>query len=197
MTEEWQALRRRMDEAAASDPATAGRRLVYGEGETEHPRLCLIGEAPGAQEEAQGRPFVGKAGQNLNGFLTLLGLQREEIYITNTVKLRPIRVSAKGTVGNRPPSSQELALFVPLLLQELALLRPPLLVTLGNTALQALLGRGALIGDCHGRLLQAELPGGLSCPLFPLYHPAAIIYNRALSQTYEEDLHALKALMNH
>ena len=98
----------------------------------------LIGEAPGEQEALEGRPFVGKAGKNLDGFLKAVGLRRGEIYVTNVVKLRPTRQSAAGRVVNRPPSREEKALFTPWLMREIALVRPGALVTLGNVALQAL-----------------------------------------------------------
>ena len=87
--------------------------LVYGEGREEHPPIMLIGEAPGEQETLQGRPFVGKAGKNLDGFLQAVGLKREEIYISNVVKIRPTKVSLKGSVSNRPPSREELRLYTP------------------------------------------------------------------------------------
>ena len=84
--------------------------LVFGEGRHQQPAIMLIGEAPGEQETLQGRPFVGKAGKNLDGFLDTVGLQREELYITNVVKIRPTKVSEKGRVSNRPPNREELAL---------------------------------------------------------------------------------------
>ncbi len=181
---------------AEASPVLDGRRLVLGEGELRHPRLCLIGEAPGGQEEREGHPFVGKAGQNLNAFLEVLGLRREEIYITNAVKVRPTRVSPKGTISNRPPDREEKKLFFPLLWEELRRLNPPLTVTLGNTALQALLGPESTIGACHGRELTYSLTGDAAPRrLFPLYHPAAVIYDRALSALYEADLQALRALL--
>ena len=134
---------------------------------------------------------MGKAGQNLNEFLTAIGLERPEIYISNVVKVRPSRVSAKGTVSNRPPNRQELAFFTPLLLEELDLVRPELVVTLGNTALQALLGKDAVIGGCHGRPRQAG-----PRTLFPLYHPASVIYNRSLQAIYQADLQALRKYLD-
>ena len=84
----------------------------------------LVGEAPGEQEALEGRPFVGKAGRNLAGFLEALGLRRSEIYITNVVKVRPTRVSPAGRVVNRPPSREEKALFTPWLMREVAVVRP-------------------------------------------------------------------------
>lgn len=142
----------------------------------------------------QGRPFVGKAGQNLTEFLTVLGLRREAIRITNVVKVRPTKESAKGRLSNRPPNRQELAYFIPLLLEEIAQTQPKLLVTLGNTALQALLGKDARIGDCHGQRMTATVQGQ-EYPLYPLYHPASIIYNRALKEVYLEDLEGLRAYL--
>lgn len=161
--------------------------LVFGEGNTA-PRLLLIGEAPGKQEETQGRPFVGTAGKNLKGFLQILGLKREDIYITNLVKLRPSKLSPAGNLVNRPPGKAEKAFFTPYLYEEVALLSPNFIVTLGNNALEAFCK--ASIGEVHGRLLNVN-----GFRLFPLYHPAAIIYNQKLKATYAEDLEKLKLLL--
>lgn len=117
-------------------------------------------------------------------------MPREEIRITNTVKVRPTRISPKGTVSNRPPDKKELSFFIPLLHEEIVEASPRLLVTLGNTPLKALLGKDAAIGDLHGQLTNCVI-GGAVFRLFPLYHPAAIIYNRALKETYDQDVLAL------
>ena len=168
--------------------------IVLGEGNTYHPPVMLIGEAPGEQESLQGRPFVGKAGKNLDGFLQVLQLQREDIYISNVVKLRPSKVSEKGRVSSRPPNREELAFFTPHLHREIAKVQPGMIVTLGNVALQAVTGTKAVIGDLHGRVAEVTLDGQ-AYRLFPLYHPASIIYNRALKAVYEEDLTALKRVL--
>ena len=136
--------------------AGAQKPLVFGDGPSDGPVLMLVGEAPGEQEALEGRPFVGKAGRNLAGFLEALGLRRSEIYITNVVKVRPTRVSPAGRVVNRPPSREEKALFTPWLMREVAVVRPQALVTLGNVALKALAGKGYTIGEAHGKLLAAE-----------------------------------------
>ena len=81
--------------------------MVYGEG-NENAAVLLVGEAPGAEETRLSRPFVGKAGRNLDEFLFVLGLRRQDIYITNVVKFRPIKISEKGTLSNRPPQTEEL-----------------------------------------------------------------------------------------
>ena len=173
--------------------------IVLGEGNTDHPPVMLIGEAPGEQESLQGRPFVGKAGKNLDGFLSVLELKREDIYITNVVKIRPTKVSDKGRVSNRPPNKEELALFTPYLMEEILLVQPKMIVTLGNVALKALCGPKAIIGDMHGRetrvTVKHEKQEG-EFTLFPLYHPASIIYNRSLQEVYDGDLQALKKALD-
>lgn len=172
--------------------------LVLGEGNADHPPVMLIGEAPGEQESLQGRPFVGKAGKNLDGFLQVLELKREDIYISNVVKIRPTKVSDKGRVSNRPPNKEELALFTPYLMEEILLVQPKMIVTLGNFALKALCGPKAIIGDMHGKetrvTVKHEKQEG-EFALFPLYHPASIIYNRSLQEVYDEDLQTLKSLL--
>ena len=173
--------------------------LVFGEGKADHPPVMLIGEAPGEQESLQGRPFVGKAGKNLDGFLAVLEMRREDIYISNVVKVRPTKVSPKGTVSNRPPSREELALFRPYLYEEIGVVSPGVIVTLGNVALKSLVGEKAVIGDYHGNLTECEITSAgetRSIHVFPLYHPASIIYNRALSAVYQEDLQKLRALLD-
>ena len=167
--------------------------LVFGEGVTDHPVLMLIGEAPGEQESLQGRPFVGKAGKNLDAFLETVNLKREEIYISNVVKIRPSKISAAGRIVNRPPSREEKALFTPWLMREIAIVKPAAIVTLGNVALQAFLDD--VIGNRHGRWSQTEISTGdgqtFQLPLFALYHPASVIYNGSLKATYAADLQHL------
>lgn len=180
--------------AAETHPAAAGRVIVTGEGDP-HPRIMLIGEAPGAQEEAQGRPFVGKAGKNLDAFLERLGLPREALWISNVVKLRPYKVSAKGTLSNRPPNREELAFFTPWLHREIAMIAPEVIVTLGNTALHAVVDDHAVIGDMHGRPTEVEHPVFGKRIVFPLYHPASVIYNRSLMAVWDQDLDALRSYL--
>ena len=187
---EWQYLMEELEAAYRADYQD-DRVLVPGEGERTQPRLMLFGEAPGKEEVPQRRPFVGKAGKNLDAFLQVLGLERSAIYISNVVKVRPVRVIPRGTVANTPPRHWELDFFTPWLLREIALIRPRHLVTLGNTPLQALMGREIKIGQCHG----LELPysqEGFTCLLTPLYHPASIIYNRSLAAVYAQDLEILR-----
>ena len=172
--------------------------LVFGEGKTDRPSVMLIGEAPGEQESLQGRPFVGKAGKNLDGFLSVLEMNREDIYISNVVKIRPTKVSDKGRTSNRPPNKEELALFTPYLMEEILRVQPGMIVTLGNVALKALCGPKAVIGDMHGQVTEVTVQHEkqeAAFRLFPLYHPASIIYNRSLQDVYARDLQVLKTVL--
>jgi len=162
--------------------------LVFGEGNTDHPPIMLIGEAPGEQETLKRRPFVGKAGKNLDEFLQLMGMQRETLYVSNVVKIRPTAHGKSGRVRNRAPSKEEIALFTPFLMKEIGLVSPRAIVTLGNVPLKALMGGAAAIGEMHGRWHTA----GSGLPLFALYHPAAVIYRRELRAVYEQDVLALR-----
>ena len=159
--------------------------LVLGEGQ-ESARVARVGEAPGEQEALKGKPFVGKAGRNLDEFLRATGLDRAQLYITNVVKIRPTRVSDAGRIVNRPPTREEIELFLPWLRRELAVVKAPLVVTLGNVALKALAGRERTIGVVHGQLLSVE-----GMRIFPLYHPASVLYNPRLKEIYARDLAAL------
>ena len=171
------------------------RPLVFGEGNPNSPELMLVGEAPGEQEALQLRPFVGKAGKNLDQFLQVLELKREEIYISNVVKVRPSKISPAGRVVNRPPSREEKMLFTPWLMKEIALVRPRAVVTLGNVALQAFVDD--VIGNRHGCWSSVTIAPAdqeaFELPLFALYHPASVIYNQSLKAVYAEDLQTLKA----
>lgn len=163
--------------------------LVYGEGPLA-PELMLIGEAPGEQEALAGRPFVGKAGRNLDEMLDKCGLTRAQIYIGNAVKFRPVKTSKAGRTVNRPPTLEEIGLFRPWLQREIALVKPALIATLGNVPLRALTGRAIAVGDVHGRLMEE---GGMR--VFPMYHPASMIYNPSLRDVFEEDLHTLARIV--
>jgi len=174
----------------AADAGYTREELVLGCGR-ENGGVVLIGEAPGKDEVAAQRPFVGKAGKILDEFLEKTGISREELFITNTVKLRPYKVSAKGTKSNRPPNASELALCKGCLFDELKALRPRIIVTLGNTPLKAVLqDKSANIGAVHGRLIEKD---GMN--IYPIYHPASLIYNRSLADVYEQDLSQLKELL--
>ena len=166
--------------------------LVLGEGNADSPVLMLIGEAPGEKEVLLRRPFVGKAGKNLDEFLRLAELNREEIFVSNTVKIRPCEQGPTGRTRNRAPNKEELSLFLPWLLKEIGAVKPRALVTLGNIPLKALTGEKSTVGDCHGQWLESRA----GIPLFSLYHPASIIYRRSLAPVYERDVLTLAAFLH-
>lgn len=157
--------------------------LVFGEG-TIGATLMLIGEAPGANEEAQRKPFVGKAGQNLNELLQEVKIDRAQSFVSNLVKIRPSAVSAKGNIINRTPNADEKEFFKPYLLREIDIVAPKIIVTLGNTPLSVFLN--STIGTVHGKLFTDK-----KYRVFPMYHPASLIYNRALLDTYKKDMQSL------
>lgn len=177
--------------AAADNFGKAAADMVFGEGPCPA-AVMLVGEAPGAEETKLSRPFVGRAGKNLDSFLAALELERGDIYITNVVKFRPYKVSAKGSLSNRPPAKEEIACMLPHLLREIEAVRPKVVVTLGNVPLKCLAGdSGIVIGGCHARQLSASARSH-AYTLFPLYHPASVIYNPALKEIYAQDLQDLK-----
>ncbi|MBI5104147.1 MAG: uracil-DNA glycosylase [Solirubrobacterales bacterium] len=150
--------------------------MVPGEGPATA-SVVIVGEAPGAKEDQQGRPFVGNAGRLLDKLLAEAGMERDDVYITNVVKARP--------PGNRDPRKDEVAHHWPWLERQLELIRPALLVPLGRHAL-ARFAPEARISEVHGTVLEAE-----GRRLFPLYHPAAALHNPGLREQLVEDARAL------
>src|SRR5688500_13376953 len=163
--------------------ALANRRTlaVPGEGNVLSDVL-LVGEGPGAREDATGRPFVGPAGQLLSELLRAIGWQREDVFITNVVKCRP--------PGNRDPEPVEIATCAAYLdAQELAL-EPAVVVTLGRHSLQRYVP-GARIGAIHGALRRAYT----GHHIFPMYHPAAALHQASLRETLFRDIRGLPAAL--
>lgn len=163
--------------------------VVTGFGDCDAP-VVLIGEAPGKDEVKFGRPFVGSAGKNLTELLSGGGIDRKDVFITNVVKYRMYRINEKtGNMVNRPVTRADLDNNLSYLMRELEILTPVLIVTLGNTALHAVCGKKSVISDVHGRVINSEKGDRR---VFPLYHPASIIYNRSLKETYENDVKQLQ-----
>jgi DNA polymerase len=136
---------------------------VFGVGKRDAP-LFVIGEAPGADEDRQGEPFVGRAGQLLNAMLRAIGLPRQEVYIANILKCRP--------PGNRDPQPDESASCTPYLTEQIALVRPRVLLAVGRISAQWLLQTDAPIGKLRGRV---HTYGELGTPLVVTYHPAYLL----------------------
>ena len=163
---------------------------IFGEGDLDA-QIVFIGEAPGGEEEKLGRPFVGRAGKNLADFLEKAELSRSSVYITNAVKFRPTKRNPNtGRTLNRTPTPIETASHREWLLSELEIVQPKLVVTLGNTPLTALLGADCpKISQAHGLVVEfLDANHSLHFNIMPFFHPAAIIYRRALIAEYEKDL---------
>lgn len=179
--------------------------FVPGSG-PRHPKIALIGEAPGRQEVQQGRPFIGSSGQELTKMMALAGLQRQEVYITSVVRSRPFSIRhvkdrRSGQMvekrPNRTPTKAEVRVFAPLFDWEMATVGAKLLVPMGNTSLQRLLGPEKKVGQLHGqaiktRILKAAGERGYKKStqqywVFPMYHPAAYLYARRLEPIVKAD----------
>jgi len=174
--------------------------IVFGQGNPKA-SLVLVGEAPGKQEVLLQTPFVGKAGGNLNEFLHMLGKERQDIYITNVVKFRPVKIKDRtevtGRLSNRAPNREEIELSRGWLYKEINIIKPDVLVSLGNIALKALArDESLIIGQVHGRPIEPK--AGIfneDLILFPIYHPASIIYRRDLRDIYIEDIEKLRRFL--
>jgi DNA polymerase len=141
--------------------------------------LCFVGEGPGADEDAQGFPFVGKAGQLLDKMIVAMGFSRDEVYVCNIVKCRP--------PNNRKPEPEEMAACMPYLAEQLSVLAPEVIVALGATAVQGLFGTGEGITRLRGRwkLYRGEIP------VMPTFHPAFLLRNPAAKKEVWDDLQAV------
>lgn len=171
------------------------KELVLGNGKNES-IVMMIGEAPGAREVEQKKPFVGPAGKYLDEFLSILKLERDKLYITNTVKFRPTKEGKRpGTKTNRTPNKREIEEFKEFLFEEVDIITPKIIVTLGNIPLKTILNDGSTtIGDAHGNSIFTKIKGN-EYTVFPLYHPAAVIYRRELKDIYLRDLEKLAKLL--
>lgn len=153
----------------------SGKKLVVGTGSLDA-KLFFCGEAPGAEEETQGEPFVGPAGQLLTRMIQAMGVRREDVYIGNIMNWRPDLPTAEGQeqMGNRPPTTEELQYCLPFLRAQLEIVAPDVIVALGSTAAQGLLGAGSFkaLGEVRGRW--SEFAGK---PVMVTYHPSYILRN--------------------
>ena len=162
--------------------ASGRTQVVFGTG-NPNASIMFVGEAPGFHEDKQGIPFVGAAGKLLTELLESAGLSRSQIYIANVIKCRP--------PNNRNPEPDEVDACQPFLLQQIQLIKPHLVCSLGNFATQTLLGRKVGITKVHGR--QVQLTDFL---LFPLYHPAAALHQGNLLSALRDDFQKLKQLLD-
>ena len=179
------ALLREMRECHDCPLAATRTNLVFGNGNADAD-LMLVGEAPGFNEDQQGLPFVGRAGQLLDDLLADIGLSRNDVFVTNLLKCRP--------PGNRDPLPDEIDTCKPYLFRQIALIEPKVICTLGNFATRSLTRSNVGITRCHGTPQLHEL-GGRFVRLYPLFHPAAALRTPACLQALREDLARLPALL--
>ena len=163
-------------------PLASGRtQVVFGTGNPQA-SIMFVGEAPGFYEDRQGEPFVGASGKLLTELLQSIGLERSDIYIANVIKCRPPK--------NRDPLPDEINTCKPFLLQQIELIQPKLVCTLGNFATQTLLERKVGITKVRGQVIRLE-----HFVVFPLFHPAAALHQGNLRVPLKEDFQKLKAVL--
>lgn len=153
--------------------------IVFGEG-SPSAQILFVGEAPGRDEDEQGRPFVGRAGQLLTKMIEAMGLKREQVYIANIVKCRPPE--------NRYPETDEVLTCYPFLLRQIQTIKPKIIITLGNLATQTLLDTKAGITSLHGSFRDFN-----GIKLMPTYHPAFLLRNPNMKKPCWEDLKTVMA----
>jgi uracil-DNA glycosylase len=164
---------------------------VIGEG-SHFAKIVFIGEAPGRNEAATGRPFVGAAGKILGELMESIGLKREDAYITNIVKDRPPQ--------NRDPLPEEIEIYGPFLDRQIDIIQPPVIVTLGRFSMNYIMKKFELdfeiepISRAHGKMYDAKASYG-PIKIIPLYHPAAAIYNQSLKGTIMDDFQVVKKVL--
>lgn len=167
-------------------PLKAGRRkLVFGSGNADA-EIMFVGEAPGAQEDETGLPFVGRAGQLLAKLLGEIGLERKDVFINNTLMCRP--------PGNRDPLPEEIEECKPFLMRRIELVEPKVICTLGNYATKLLTGSPQGITRVHGHPQPREI-GGRMVTLYPLFHPAAALRSTSVLELLRADIHRLPELI--
>jgi DNA polymerase len=165
-----------LQDTVCPELAATATQLVMGAG-NPNANIVLIGEAPGKNEDEQGKPFVGAAGKFLNEMLASAGMNREDVYITNIVKYRP--------PNNRDPLPEEKKAFWPYLLEQLQIIEPKIVVTLGRHSMEYFLP-GQYISKIHGQPKRIQF-GDHKIVIVPLYHPAAALYNGSMRQTLIDD----------
>ena len=154
--------------------ARSRTQVVFGVG-NPHAELMFVGEAPGADEDAQGEPFVGRAGQLLTKIIEAMGFRREDVYIANVLKCRPDM--PPGVSGNRKPTPEEMKTCLPWLEKQIELIKPRVMVALGATALEGLLGATTAVSKVRGRWLDFH-----GIPIMATYHPAYLLLNQVVTE---------------
>ena len=178
---DWKALREECLDCRRCGLASTRTHVVFGVGSTDA-EIMLIGEGPGANEDLQGEPFVGAAGKYLNELLAIAGLSREDVYIANVLKCRP--------PSNRDPRPEEIQACTPFLREQTRTINPEYIVTLGNFSTKFILKTDVGITRLHGTLQRAG-----RFKVFPIFHPAAALYDSKKREALENDFATLGELL--
>jgi DNA polymerase len=177
-------IRRDLGDCRRCKLASTRTNIVFGEGNPKA-ELMFVGEGPGADEDATGRPFVGRAGQLLTKMIEAIDLKREDVYIANVVKSRP--------PGNRAPEADEVKACIPFLFRQIEAIRPKLIVALGNPAMQALLDTKIGITKMRGQL--QDYPRVSAIKVLPTFHPAYLLRSPDKKREAWEDLKKVRAFL--
>lgn len=169
--------------------------VVFGEG-NENAKLMFIGEGPGYEEDKQGRPFVGKAGELLTKIIQAMGLKREDVYIANVVKCHPVKVPDPNLRNNdRPPTPEEVNSCIDYLNKQIKIISPQVICCLGSVATKAITKNDVPISELRGNVFEYKLEN-LNIKVVPTYHPAAILRNPSLKPTVWKDMKLIMKILN-
>ncbi len=175
-----ESLKKRVDECNLCPLAETRNKVVFGEGDPHSP-IVFVGEAPGGEENKQGRPFVGPAGQLLTKAIEAMGLSRNDVYIANVLKCRP--------PSNRVPKESEIASCLPFLLEQLSVIEPEVIGLLGAVATHSVLKINSPVFKTRGNVFSLE-----GMKVVPTYHPAALLRNPNLKKHFWQDLNLMREI---
>ncbi len=179
-------LKKKIGDCKRCDLAKERKNIVFGEGNPDA-RLMFIGEAPGKEEDIQGSPFVGDAGALLTRLIRKMGMRREDVYIANVVKCRPPK--------NREPKEDEVMMCIGFLKEQIEIIRPSVIITLGKVASQNLLKKEEGIMRLRGNIYYYQIEESIKIPVIPTFHPAYLLRNPSDKRlTWEDACKALKLL---
>lgn len=169
------------------DLKNTAQRFVFGDG-NPHADILFLGEAPGADEDKQGVPFVGQAGQLLNKAINAIGLQRQQVYITNIIPWRPI--------GNRTPTSNEIELYRPYMLRHVSIVHPQIIVCLGSTAMKAVFQQNIGISKMRGTIKNDLDIFGYPVKILVTFHPAYLLRSPSQKKNFWWDFIQIKKALD-
>ena len=191
--EQLEEIKQRIESELVCPLKDAATNMVFGKGNPDA-QIVFIGEAPGEKEDVQGIPFVGRAGKELDKLLNKIGLTLDDVYICNILKYRPPK--------NRDPTVEEMKSHTPYLIEQLKIIQPKIIATLGNYSTKFVLGgftpdnmrKVKGISVLHGQKQDVEFEGN-NFAVVPIYHPAAMLYNPKLRATFEEDFLVMAGIL--